>query len=73
MTATRGSRSKNKPVRRRARAKNIAPVAQGLAAVMEIEQTREALREEARVKLGVVGDEETSSFREVARKYGLAF
>jgi ABC-type branched-subunit amino acid transport system ATPase component/sugar phosphate permease len=45
----------------------------GTAAVAEIEQTREALRDEARVKLGVVGDERTASFRSVVRKHGLSY
>jgi ABC-type branched-subunit amino acid transport system ATPase component/MFS family permease len=35
--------------------------------------TQEALREQARAKLGVVGDQETPPFREVIRKYGLSY
>ncbi|HEU5033268.1 MAG TPA: MFS transporter [Mycobacteriales bacterium] len=51
----------------------IPPQLDPTAAVAEIEQTREALREEARAKLGVVGDENTASFRAVVRKYGLSY
>ncbi|MDQ1697618.1 MAG: branched-chain amino acid transport system ATP-binding protein livF [Frankiaceae bacterium] len=47
--------------------------AQELAALGEIEHTREALREEARIKLGVVGDENTASFHDVVRRYGLSY
>jgi len=43
------------------------------AAVTDIEQTREVLREQARVKLGVTGDTGTESFRQVARKYNLSY
>ena len=39
----------------------------------DIEQTRDALREDARRKLGVAGDEKTESFRRVIRKYGLSY
>jgi ABC-type branched-subunit amino acid transport system ATPase component len=45
----------------------------GVEAVADIEQTRETLRDEARVKLGVVGDENTESFRTVVRRYGLSY
>jgi len=45
----------------------------GLEAVEEIESTRESLRESARVKLGVAGDENTSSFRRIVRHYGLSY
>ena len=45
----------------------------GAAAVAEIEQTRDALREEARVKLGVVGDEHTASFRSVVKRHDLGY
>ena len=45
----------------------------GADAVDDIEQTREALREQARVRLGVVGDEHTESFRAVVRTYGLSY
>src|SRR4051794_5032687 len=37
----------------------------------QIEQTREALREEARATLGVTGDEKISSLRALRRRYGL--
>jgi ABC-type branched-subunit amino acid transport system ATPase component/sugar phosphate permease len=47
--------------------------AEGLAAVAEIEQTRAALRDEARLKLGVAGNTDTTSFREVVRRYGLSY
>jgi ABC-type branched-subunit amino acid transport system ATPase component/sugar phosphate permease len=45
----------------------------GIAAVEEIEHTRQALRDEALVKLGVIGDENTAPFSEVARRYGLSY
>jgi ABC-type branched-subunit amino acid transport system ATPase component/sugar phosphate permease len=48
-------------------------VSERTAAVAEIEQTRESLRDEARVKLGVVGDDNTESFRTVVRRYGLSY
>ena len=41
--------------------------------ITEIEQTREALRQEARQKLGVAGDDNTESFRSVVRRYGLSY
>src|SRR3954454_10982222 len=50
-----------------------AVLADGAGAVAEIEQTREALREEARSKLGVVGDEKTPSFRRVVRDNRLSY
>jgi len=43
------------------------------AALDDIDQTREALRLEAREKLGVTGDDKTDSFRTVVRKYGLSY
>jgi ABC-type branched-subunit amino acid transport system ATPase component/predicted MFS family arabinose efflux permease len=43
------------------------------AAVDDIEQTRDALREQARVTLGVVGDAHTESFRTVKKRYGLSY
>jgi ABC-type branched-subunit amino acid transport system ATPase component/sugar phosphate permease len=43
------------------------------AAITDIEQTRESLRDEARVRLGVVGDESTAPFRKVCREYGLGY
>jgi ABC-type branched-subunit amino acid transport system ATPase component/sugar phosphate permease len=49
------------------------PPIEGIKAVEDIEQTRETLREEARIKLGVVGDEKTSSFRDVVRRYNLSY
>jgi ABC-type branched-subunit amino acid transport system ATPase component/sugar phosphate permease len=48
-------------------------VSERVVAVAEIEQTREALRDEARAKLGVVGDENTESFRTVVRRHGLSY
>jgi ABC-type branched-subunit amino acid transport system ATPase component/sugar phosphate permease len=45
----------------------------GGAAVTDIEQTRDALRDQARVKLGVAGDDNTVSFRSVMKKYGLSY
>jgi ABC-type branched-subunit amino acid transport system ATPase component/sugar phosphate permease len=45
----------------------------GTAAVTEIEQTREALHEQALAKLGVVGDEKTPRFRQVVREHGLSY
>jgi len=51
----------------------MTEVLDGANAVAEIEQTREALREEARAKLGVTGDTDTSSFRTVVRRYGLSY
>jgi ABC-type branched-subunit amino acid transport system ATPase component/sugar phosphate permease len=44
-----------------------------VAAIADIEQTRDELREEARRRLGVVGDEQTRSFRRVKRDYGLSY
>ena len=64
--------STNSNPRKRAAPRRKKPI-EGLAAVEDIERTREALRDEARVKLGVVGDENTSSFREIARKYKLPY
>src|SRR3954447_13146611 len=49
------------------------PRLDGVEAVNDIEQTREALREEARLKLGVVGDENTEGFRTVVKRYGLSY
>lgn len=46
---------------------------QGPAVLAEIEHTREALRGRARAQLGVVGDENTRSFRSVCRQYGLSY
>jgi len=65
------SKPKRAP-RKRAAPRRKKPI-EGIAAVQDIERTRESLREEARNKLGVMGDENTSSFREVARKYGLSY
>ena len=45
----------------------------GAAAVDDIEATRESLRDEARRTLGVTGDENVDSFRNVVRKYGLSY
>ncbi|HET7310854.1 MAG TPA: MFS transporter [Mycobacteriales bacterium] len=45
----------------------------GEEAVADIEQTRESLRDEARARLGVVGDEKTERFRTVVRTYGLSY
>ena len=45
----------------------------GTNAVAEIEQTRDALREEARAKLGVTGVAQTEKFRVLARRYGLSY
>ena len=45
----------------------------GLAAVADIEQTREALRGQALVKLGVTGDEKTESFRKIRREHRLSY
>jgi ABC-type branched-subunit amino acid transport system ATPase component/sugar phosphate permease len=70
----RAAAKKRKPVKRAGRARTeeeLTPT--GLAAVEDIERTRESLRDEARVTLGVVGDENTSSFREIARRYGLSY
>jgi ABC-type branched-subunit amino acid transport system ATPase component len=50
-----------------------APAIEGAEALDDIDQTRESLRDEARVKLGVVGDENTRPFRVVARDYGLPY
>src|SRR3954463_1064939 len=49
------------------------PHLDGAAAVQDIERTREALRDEARVTLGVVGDGQTPPFRSVVREYGLSY
>ena len=45
----------------------------GDAALNDIDTTRESLRDQARATLGVVGDENTPSFRESARKHGLSY
>ncbi|HET6818267.1 MAG TPA: MFS transporter [Mycobacteriales bacterium] len=45
----------------------------GDEAVADIEQTREGLRDEARMRLGVVGDENTERFRKVVKQYGLSY
>src|SRR5436309_1249296 len=45
--------------------------APGNAGLTQIEQTCEALREEARTTLGVTGDEKTSSLRELRRRHNL--
>ena len=52
-----------------------APISRfdGVDAVTDLEQTRESLREEARMRLGVVGDERTESFRKVVKRYGLSY
>jgi ABC-type branched-subunit amino acid transport system ATPase component/sugar phosphate permease len=75
--AKQNAKRKAKPanVRRRSASPKTTsePVPQGLAAVDEIEQTRDALRDEARSKLGVTGDEHTASFRDISRKYGLSY
>ena len=39
----------------------------------EIESTRDALRDDARRKLGVTGDDNSPSFRSLVRKYGLSY
>jgi ABC-type branched-subunit amino acid transport system ATPase component len=49
------------------------PHLEGAEAVDDIERTREALRDEARVKLGVTGDGQTTAFRSVVREYGLSY
>jgi ABC-type branched-subunit amino acid transport system ATPase component/sugar phosphate permease len=49
------------------------PRLDGAEAVADIEQTRESLRDEARVTLGVVGDENTESFRTIVKRYGLSY
>ena len=43
------------------------------AALNDIEQTRDSLREQARRSLGVAGDDNTEKFRTVVRKYGLSY
>jgi ABC-type branched-subunit amino acid transport system ATPase component/sugar phosphate permease len=58
---------------KRAPRRRKKPPIEGIKAVEDIEQTRETLREEARIKLGVVGDEKTSSFRDVVRRYNLSY
>src|SRR5947209_11632056 len=42
-------------------------------AIRDIEQTRDALRDSARATLGVVGDEQTASFRTLVRRHGLSY
>ena len=42
-------------------------------AIRDIEQTRDALREQARATLGVVGDERTAPLRELVRRHGLSY
>src|SRR5438270_9043015 len=42
-------------------------------AIRNIEQTRDALRDSARATLGVVGDEQTATFRELVRRHGLSY
>jgi ABC-type branched-subunit amino acid transport system ATPase component/MFS family permease len=42
-------------------------------AILDIEQTRDALREQARATLGVVGDERTAPLRELVRRHGLSY
>src|SRR4051812_23056944 len=49
------------------------PRLDGVEAVADIEQTREALRGDARALLGVVGDDKTESFRRVSKQYGLSY
>ena len=46
---------------------------QGAAAVDDIEQTRESLRDRARLTLGVTGDEKTASFRSLVRTHDLSY
>src|SRR5437588_5665168 len=48
-------------------------VASDDAAIRDIEQTRDGLRDSARATLGVVGDEQTASFRELVRRHGLSY
>ena len=43
------------------------------AAVADIERTRDALRDEARSRLGVAGDHNTASVRSVMKKHGLSY
>ncbi len=43
------------------------------AALQDIDQTREALRADARRKLGVVGDDQTAPLRELRRQYGFSY
>jgi ABC-type branched-subunit amino acid transport system ATPase component/sugar phosphate permease len=43
------------------------------AALEDIEQTSTALRAEARLMLGVAGNEQTASFRQVVKRYGLSY
>jgi predicted MFS family arabinose efflux permease len=42
-------------------------------AILDIEQTRDALRDQARATLGVVGDERTAPLRELVRRHGLSY
>src|SRR5581483_1588018 len=44
-----------------------------LAALTEIDQTRESLRDEARLKLGVTGDDHTESFRSLVKRHDLSY
>ena len=41
--------------------------------VADIESTRDSLRDTARARLGVTGDENTESFRALARRFGLSY
>ncbi|MBV9293596.1 MAG: MFS transporter [Frankiales bacterium] len=44
-----------------------------LAALTDIDQTRESLRDEARLKLGVTGDDHTESFRSLVKRHDLSY
>jgi ABC-type branched-subunit amino acid transport system ATPase component/sugar phosphate permease len=44
-----------------------------MSTLQDIEETRDALRDEARVLLGVTGSEETASFRTVVKRHGLSY
>jgi ABC-type branched-subunit amino acid transport system ATPase component/sugar phosphate permease len=44
-----------------------------MSTLQDIEETRDALRDEARVLLGVTGSEETASFRTVVKRNGLSY
>jgi len=41
--------------------------------IQDIEHTRDALRDQARATLGVIGDENTASFHQLIRRYGLSY
>ncbi|HVT65102.1 MAG TPA: MFS transporter [Mycobacteriales bacterium] len=58
---------------RRAAAVAEAEELSGIAGVADIEETREALRDAARLKLGVAGDANTTSFRTIVRDNGLSY